>query len=674
MRIEPSAARPPATRTRRRRTARLRTLVAVGCVALATGLVLPASAQHLPQPEVAEPAQILPNGGFDAGDADGSGHPIGWAVTGSDAVLINRAVDKTAGPTALQVTNKVGSGVTVMSRREIATEDTTYTLTGKAKVLSGTGATVLLRFYDFNKKLLAEHSWTATGTGTFSPFTLSGTAPVGADLLSVLITGTVATAGVTVFDEFSLQSGAPAYDPVLGSARELFLDDYRIESANDVQRVVHPGKKLSTPVLRPDQPWETSAYTYGSAIKIGGRYRLWYTCYNDVPPNYFQCYAESRDGVHFSKPDLGLFEWNGSTHNNIVQGGGGTVVYNASAPADRRYALLTFRTGVVNDTLGYYGMVSPDGLHWTDVSAKPLLLDGDVSNLAWDSRTGRYIATVKKRMFTADTGGYDRSAFVATSTDFLHWTRPQLGVMGDFADDGAAYAKNGLESQIYGMPVLPYESIYIGVPWVFNILNFTSGEYKTAADGPIAPQLAASRDLLRWERPVRDALIEPGQGGAWDDGALYTASNIVVDDDSISMYYAGFNNGHGGAESTNPDRDNHHGQTGLASWRRDGFLSLTNASEPGLGDAGEVITKPITVSGRALHLNARVRARGAITVTVLDANGTAIPGFTSATIRGDHLDSTARFAKNASLTSLQGRTIKLKFSVQNADLYSYWVR
>jgi len=241
------------------------------------------------------------------------------------------------------------------------------------------------------------------------------------------------------------------------------------------------------------------------------------------------------------------------------------------------------------------------------------------------------------------------------------------------ADDGGAYAKGGLEGQIYGMPVLPYESMYIGIPWVFEILNFTSGEYKTAADGPVTPQLAASRDLLHWERPVRDALIEPGEGGAWDDGAMYTASNIIVDDDSISMYYAAFNNGHGGAESTNPDRDNHRGQTGLATWRRDGFLSLTNASQPGFGDAGEVITKPITISGTQLHLNATVRTKGTITVQVLAADGTPIPGFTSSPIRSDQLDTAVRFTGGKSLKSLQGNPIKLKFSVVNADLYSYWV-
>lgn len=663
----------PSTGTRGRKRRATAGIAALGALALAGTLTLPASAQRLPREEVARPGEILANPGFDAKDS--FAHPVEWSVLGagaSNVVVINRAADKMEGPSALEVTNNAGAGVTVASRKQIATAGSTYTLTGQSKLLKGTGASVLMRFYDFNNKIVGEESHVVTEGGDFKPFTLTGTAPATADLVTILITGTQSTQGTTIFDAFSLQSSEAAYDPKLGTERELFLDDHRIESAHDVGREVHPGKKLDAPVIRADKPWEVSAYTYGSVIRDGDQYRLWYTCYNDVAPNYFLCYAESTDGVAWTKPNLGLVDWKGSKENNIVQPGAGTIVQNPDAPADQRYAQLTYRAGTVNDTMGYYGRVSPDGLRWTDVSDKPLLLDGDVSNLAYDQRTHRYIATVKKRMFTADTDGYERSAFVATSTDFKSWTRPQLGVMGDLADDGGAFNKGGLESQIYGMPVLPYESVYVGVPWVFDILNFTSGEYKTAADGPVTPQLASSRDLLHWDRPEREPLIEPGRTGAWDDGALYTASNIVVDDKQISMYYAGFNNGHGGADPDDPNRDNHHGQTGLATWRRDGFASMGNHARPGLGDAGELITKPVEFSGEELHLNSTVRAGGSLTVEVLDLNGKPIPGFTSTPVRGDKLDTTVQFGR-AKVAQLKGQQVKFKFSLVDADLYAYWL-
>jgi hypothetical protein len=659
-------------RTHSRPLRRLAAGIAATSAALLTAVLpAPPGSAMLPEVEVAEPTNILPNAGFDA--ADVTGHPVGWSVSGADATVVYRAADKTAGPGSLEVRDPAGAPVTVISRREVAVAGSTYTLTGDGKVAAGTGARVILRFYDFNKTELGSQETRITGS-TFAPFTVTATAPAGADLMSVLIAGDTATVGTTHLDNLLLSGAGATYDPRLGAGRELFVDDYRVDSAHDVTRVVHPGTKLEQPVISPDRPWEASAYTYGSAYRIDGKYRLWYTCYNDVPPNYFLCYAESHDGVHWAKPDLGVYSWKGSTANNIVAEGGGTVAYNPTAPADRRYALLTFRTGAVNDTLGYYGFFSPDGLHWTPVQDKPLLLDGDVSNLSWDPVSQRYIASIKKRMFTADTSGYERSAFVATSPDFVTWSRPQLAVMADAADDGGAYAIGGLESQIYGMPVLPYESVYLGMPWVFDLLSFTAGEYKTAADGPITPEIAASRDLLHWERPSRDPVIEPGLKGAWDDGALYTASTLLVDKDTVSMYYAGFNNGHGGAESTNPDRDHHVGRTGLVTWRRDGFVSISNGALPGTGDAGELVTEPIVLEGSELHLNGTVRRGGTLSVEVLDEAGHPIPGLRSKSLHGDRLDATVSFDDRKALGRLAGTPVRLRFTIVNADLYSYWSR
>lgn len=654
----------------RRSMKRFAKLLAAVSVSAALLVSLPHAAAQLPQPEVGLPGEMLANAGFDAGDFFAK--PIGWSVTGNGAAIAYRAADKTAGPGSLEIKNTAGQGVTVSSGYEIGSAGVTYTLTGKAKVTAGTGASVIMRFYDFNKAVLGEVTFVPT-SAAFTPFELTGVAPETTDLVQIIITGTQATAGTTFFDELSLMPAPAAYDPAL-TGRELFLDDYRIESAHDVERIVHEGKKLPDPVIRPDKPWEHSAYTYGSVFKINGKYRIYYTCYNSVAPNYYFCMAESRDGLRWTKPNLGLYEWNGSTNNNIVMPLSGTIAYNPDAVPERRFALLFYKPGVVNETMGYYAAFSEDGLHFTEVDPNvPRLLDGDVSQVTYDARTKRYIATLKKRMFTADTAGYDRSAFVSTSTDFINWTHPQLAVMGDFADDGGAYAIGGLESQIYGMPVIPYESVYIGIPWVFDILNFTAGEFKTAADGPVTPEIAASRDLIQWDRPVRSPLISPSKGGAWDDGALYTASNIILEDDEIHLYYAGFNNGHGGAESTNPRRDNHHGMTGLATWRRDGFVSLSNASRPGIGDPGEVITKPIVLDGSELHLNSTVHKRGSIVVTVLDEGGTPIPGYESKPISGDKLDQKIKFNRGKKLSSLDGQTVKLKFSIVNADLYSYWV-
>lgn len=652
---------------------RVRTGVLVGLVGVGA-LVVPTAASGQTPVDLGVPqdGNMVANGGFDVGDPDG--HPIGWSVEGNEgaANVVNLAAYRTAGQGSLEVNVPAGNPVTLTSDRIVAAPDRAYTLKARVKGRSGTPAELAMSFTDFNRAELAVKAADVTYSADWQTVTVTGTAPANTAQVTVRITG--ADAGWSYVDEVSLTEAPPAYDPHLGTERELFLDDYRIESSSDVGRVVHAADKRPEPVIRATYPWESNAYIYGSVFKIGDVYRMWYDCNNDVSPGYFLCYAESRDGVTWTKPlgrgNVGYKDIPAS-RTNLIIAGGGTIAYNPSAPADRRFSLLQFQTGVVNQTLGYYAYFSPDGYTWTKASTAPVLLDGDVSQVAWDAKTRRYIATIKKRMFTSRTPGvYDRAAFVSTSTDFLTWSTPILGVAGDYADDGAAQALNGLEGQIYGMPVLPYESTYIGIPWVLLITNFTHGSQASAGDGPVLPQIASSRDLVDWSRPVRDPVIRPGLPGAWDDGALYTASNVVVDDKKITMYYGAFNAGHGGQVAGSVPYTS---GVGMATWRRDGFVSLTNAATPGAGDPGTVTTRPLVTDGENLHVNAVVRGKGSLTVEVLDAAGNTVPGYTSIPVTGDRLDAQVRWKGGGTLAALAGQQIKLRFSLVDTDLYSYRV-
>ena len=126
--------------------------------------------------------------------------------------------------------------------------------------------------------------------------------------------------------------------------------------------------------------------------------------YGDLEPHYRNAYAESTDGLTWTKPNLGLVEYKGSKENNLAEGNAAT--YNPDAPPERRYASLGFKQGVPNETMGYYIKFSSDGLSWKHGPDKPALLDGDVCNLAFDPVKKLYLATVKKRMFTAPRRGF----------------------------------------------------------------------------------------------------------------------------------------------------------------------------------------------------------------------------------------------------------------------------
>lgn len=653
---------------------RLSLAVTANCV-----IAIAAVAQGLPEAIVGRPATLLPNGGFDIGDR--AGHPIAWTVEGDESrvtVIADKSREMLSqGMAALKI-DAGTSAVTVSSERIVCQAGTALTLTANLKGADerGTPPTLAIEFFDFNRKSLDRKNVTPKWSKDWQSVKLSVTAPDGtAHAVVSIVAGEKAT-GATFWDEAVLQIDPAAYDSKLAGGRELFLDDYRIDTAYFVGRVVHQAEITPQPIIRVDKPWEGSAYIYGSVYKIDGKFRMWYTAHNNIAPNYHTAYAESTDGIHWTKPELGIVDYKGSKANNLTNGGG-TVAYNPDAPADRRYVSLSFEKGEVNDTLGYYIFTSADGLHWKKQSDKPALFDGDVSNIGYDPIGKQYIATVKKRMFTARTPGiYERTAFISTSKDAIEWSPPRIAVSGDYADDGYAESLGGFEAQIYGLPVSRYESTYVAFPWVFSIVNYVDGKSSRTGDGPVDVQIASSRDLLHWARPVRKRLIEPGNPGSWNAGSHYCASNLLVDDEHITLYYGAFTNGHGGADMDDPHRGANVGQIGMARWRRDGWVSLTNAGTANSGKPGVVTLKPIRMDGDALHLNANVREGGSLKVELLDAKGQPIKGFeadAAEPITGDHLDQTVKWKSQNDTQVLSGQEVVIKLYMVDVDVYSFWL-
>jgi hypothetical protein len=271
-------------------------------------------------------------------------------------------------------------------------------------------------------------------------------------------------------------------------------------------------------------------------------------------------------------------------------------------------------------------------------------------------------------------GKQDRAAFVSVSTNFTDWFAPgepqarwTLAVEGDPADDLQAMARGGLEAQIYGMPIYPYEQMYIGLPWVFDIMTYNSGIYAATGDGPIQPQIAASRDLRLWSRPARDPVLPLGRAGAWDDGTLYTANTLLVSSNEMEIYYGAMNLTHGGNTATQVQT----ARIAKATWRRDGFVSLHNAGD----DRGLVTTKTILFTGASqLIVNANLAPGGSLSVEILDGIGVPLPKFAlsrSIPLVGDQPNGTVRWSGVNDLLEITGQPIKLRFHLKGGDLYSY---
>src|SRR5688572_19182162 len=89
--------------------------------------------------------------------------------------------------------------------------------------------------------------------------------------------------------------------------RYLFLDPALLASTQNLEVTINPADRREI-VLRPDRPWESLMFGFFSTIlQEDDRVRLWYLARareGRAPSG--MAYAESQDGVHFTKPSLGL--------------------------------------------------------------------------------------------------------------------------------------------------------------------------------------------------------------------------------------------------------------------------------------------------------------------------------------------------------------------------------
>ena len=531
----------------------------------------------------------------------------------------------------------------------------------------------------------------------------------------------------------STASWTSAADPVpkktstptkLGTRRELFVEDTLIErlSGRAELRLHHP--VAQDVVLEHGAPWEGSGSIYHSIFQDGDKYRMYYAGgHLAVTPNGVDagthgqclCYAECDDGIHWRKPNLGLHEYKGSTANNIVMvrqkvgdatsEPGEPAVFkdtNPDAPPQARYkALVPGNRLPADHRRGLLAFQSPDGLHWSPMSEKPIVTDGafDSQNLAfWDATQGHY--RIYWRYFTK--GGYDqektwnpqghRAIRTAISKDFVHWTN----------QSDLQYVDSPSE-QLYTSQVKPYHRaphLLLGFPLRYIERGHKDGpdhEARTSA-GPEKTRLwsASMRALPELEHREWRAKTNERYGRAITEG-LFMASRDGV---TFKRWNEGFlrpgierkgtwNYGHQSigwqlieTKSTLEDAPNELSLYAVESYwtgtsdllrrytlRMDGFVS---AQAPMSG--GELLTKPVTFQGKVLSLNFATSAAGSVRVELQDAEGTPIPGYNlndCEELFGDTLERPVAWKQSTDLSALVGQTVRLRFELRDADVYSY---
>jgi hypothetical protein len=471
----------------------------------------------------------------------------------------------------------------------------------------------------------------------------------------------------------------------VGHHRQLFVDDYLVASQARLRRVIHPVTKYAgNPILLPVKPWEGQyTHLYGTVIRDEqeGIWKAWYSTLHQFryirhqyPESTYICYATSRDGIHWDKPALGAVAYRGSTENNIVMQADEAPAQHISGVLDtvsvikdsqdrdgaRRYKMMVWHGNerLVNGKwqknlepplpMGYYVAFSPDGIHWKTQPDPVFIYDPvrDTMNTMWDPRTRRYLAFVKEHV------DHKRARFVSESEDFLHWSKPVPILAADAHDDPS--------TELYNNTGFLYEGMYLGLLTVFHPLPLTNIYLDV--------QLISSRDGRTWQRVGdRSPTIPAGRMNIdWDFGFQSPASGAPVRvGDELWIYYSGRSYRH---PVDGQEREPNHGAIGLGKLRLDGFVSMDAGAEE-----GELVTRPLRFDDPALFVNADA-ARGQIRVEVLDEAGQPVAGFRkedNVAIERDAIRAPARWRSAADLSSLRGRTVRLKFYIRQASLYSF---
>ncbi len=435
----------------------------------------------------------------------------------------------------------------------------------------------------------------------------------------------------------------------VGSRLELFVDQQLADRVTgDVELHVHRPKPEEV-VLVTGEPWEGNTSAYYTIFQDDDRFRMYYRGSHfdhqkkkEAHPEV-TCYAESRDGIHWTKPKLGLIEFNSSKDNNIVWDGIGThcfVVFkddNPEASKEAKYKGISY--GRVKEERGLWVYQSPDGIHWSLIRDYPVIIKGafDSQNLAfWDPHVGLY--REYHRIFV---GGV-RAVMTGTSRDFINWTDPVL-----LEYPGA------LNEHLYTNAVLPYER----APHM--LLGFPT-RYLPEEGSRVEPVLMASRDGRRFHRWPKALIPEDAPKDRSGNRSNYMTWGILQlpgKPGELSMYASeGY---YEGADS----------RLRRFSYRVDGFVSARGGSE-----GGTLITKAVTYSGAQLHLNFATRPGGSIRVALLNERGRKIEGYTledCQPLQGDSLERSVLWNGKSGVPSPPRLGVKIQFEIKNGDLYAF---
>ncbi len=430
-----------------------------------------------------------------------------------------------------------------------------------------------------------------------------------------------------------------------------------------------PEKHAGNPIIPAKNPFADLELASGPFTVLpdekGGGFRMWYIPYSRGPLGVHFGYGTSSDGIAWRLPDLGLTEFQGNKHNNLLLTrvlGGRVLLDRDAANPGERYKAVFYRHDP--QPVGFSVSFSPDGLNWSP----PLWIEelddrgeiqgrgaSDVVNAFYDPLRREFVAVFKmwslsgqyeipvKRGIDAPRCGR-RVVGSSRSPDFRVWSEARQILLPDEKDPPTL--------EFYGLQaVVRRGDLFIGfLPCLID---------DAPPDGIGWTELAFSRDGDAWER-IRLRVLDRSEGKpSAPDQAIAWVSEVIEVGDRDFIYYNGMEQGHKSGPRSGC----------LAFLPRNRFIGL----EAGAAE-GVVLTRPFLLpkeKGRALILNVDASG-GEVRVQLRNDRG-IIRGFSFADgdpIRSDGTAVPVRWRGRARLPETD-QPLQAEFRLRSARLYAF---
>ncbi len=431
----------------------------------------------------------------------------------------------------------------------------------------------------------------------------------------------------------------------------------------------HPIKYSLNPVLKADRPWEYNANGDPYAAPFSGGvwydetdsiFKMWYSAGGEKKNGLITCYAESKDGKDWLKPNLDIL-----SGTNIVD----TIEHDCisilldkfETDLSKRYKMFCIKfdtPSAVSMALKY----SADGKHW----GEPVAISGDLFDRCsayYDAFRNKYVLSLKTK---------DENNLRARN--FIEHEDPEMAVslahrvsgnkndkfikfwFSAEKDDPRHPEYPEIAPAIYNHDAISYENFLLG-----QFVIWQGPENKECIKLNVQKRneilSGFSFDGFRWYRPDKRPFIPVGEDKqVWDAGNIQsTVGSPIIVGDSLYFYYSGRYN-------SRPKHPSNFA-TGLATLRRDGFLSLSPNED---SKDAFFITKPLEPDDY-LFLNADA-SNGKITISILNGNNRPIKTF-----HIKNIDSTKIMVGDISkLINVNLKNVRLKITITNASIYSVW--